>query len=283
MYEIITVLLSFYPENLDKSLGILIKLNSCFEGRKLIIVVNNNGPLKELRKTEDIVQIEGDNRFWEFSGWDKAIEYISQRNIITDDSKIVFANDTIGAHRFFTLLDIIAYYKAIKVMPKNMPCMIGELNTFNENFSIDSIQADSWISTYLFAVNTKFLQNIRRTVSVENFGIELIRSEKNINGIFNLIGVEVSKNLLYHINNWLFPKKKYYGWYGAEKIRLGDDILLYGKLRSILNEKKLSAICVNSDGILIDVYSGKIISLYLKYKEIIYRNIYSRLIKFKFK
>lgn len=257
------VMLSYYPHYLDAALTEFIAILSSISHNYKVIVVNNNPDGNSLKLVDDhVVVIDGDNSSWEFSGWHVGLKYIKQTEHFSNANCIIFANDTLNKHRIFSFVDRKLFVNSIKSMPKTRPAICGELNAIGanpESFSIYMAKANGWISSYLYALNRPMLLRLDQFDMKSEFDRALLKY--NQHG-FQFDSLLVSQNLSDYIRDWLFPDVARHGWYGSSRIAAGNVELLKNKLRAILNEKFLSANCVASGGVLVDVYAGRAAKLY---------------------
>jgi hypothetical protein len=216
-----------------------------------IIIVNNNDD--NINQGE----ISGDNTNWEFSGWDKGISLLK----IEDNDVIVFANDTFLTHRSWGKFDQLRFKKSInKLIVGNNQGICGEVHKFSGFYKVFGYRSDRWVCTYLFALTGGIVNKINK------ISLSEIALSKAIIGIENhniLWGDEVSLNLQYRIQRWLYPPVGILGW---RKANDATDNIKLRKAKTILNEKWLSAYCYSNNLIVIDAGPNNIIKIYRKTK-----------------
>lgn len=248
MPKLIVILVVYYPEYFSKA---VLELKRMFRNKNMeIIIVDNKGfSLNQ----EHLVT--GSNLFGEFSGWDEGYSYACS-NIAIDynNDMFIFANDTFCNHRYFTFIDRLLYKKALNKLKCEPSFIFGELNTIKENFSINNMSMDNWLSSYFFCIHSKNVDKI----------LPFCRSKFiNSNEILCDVSSELvevsffSNNLNRHLSNWLFPKGNS-GWYGAAK----HPEKLQFKLIAIVNEKLLSYQIINNKLKLKNVYEGRLFRIY---------------------
>lgn len=252
-----------YYEKALYELNELAKKTSGSSNYKLLVVNNNNqldlSKFDYLRSKIDF--IEGDNTGFEFSGWDVATAYLRTNYNITN-SYIAYANDTFCHHRKWGFYQKYKFSHAFKYfIQSNISGLCGEKNIFSNKVNLNNVELDGWISTYLFMISTDFL--INNNVKFDNatnkescFFSVITENEIKFNSNFD-------EELAKHLNSWLFPSNEKNGWYKANDSSL---IEKRNKLKSILNEKLLSANIKNKCGEIIDINSFLIPSMlrYLK-------------------
>jgi len=82
---------SKYPDSFAYIVGQLNKL-SC---KKKYFIINNKRIKKKNEIFDNVYILPGDNSNWEFSGWQKGLDYI-RKNI--DCDLILFTNDSLNSH-----------------------------------------------------------------------------------------------------------------------------------------------------------------------------------------
>ena len=217
-------------------------LNHLNQKNKLIVVSNN--PLISQSNSNYVL---GDDLSSEFSGYDVGLKQIE--NLTTEDY-IIFANDTFCHHRawgkFEKKIFINKFQTAIKTQKKSI---VGELNTFGKNFSIMGLQANEWISTYLFGMTSHFIEDLNQRLCIDPVSlIELVSIDAYEN--FQWSG-KLSNNLKTQLSSWLASNNKL-GWYDKD----ANMQRRCNKAKSILNEFYLSAIAKKYGYELIDVYQN---------------------------
>lgn len=236
--------------------------NDCYK----VIIINNNKNLKldSFRKKNINFQfIDGDNEGFEFSGWDKATEYIKKNYLIENDF-IVYANDTFCHHRkwnYLTKSKFISEFR--KFIDDSRKGICGEVNTFNQYFLLKNQKIDSWISSYLFILSSNIISE--KEFKFDNSSEFFSDWVSNINSEGVFFNTDFSVKLGIHINNWLFPKSGK-GWYKAERATLQEK---RNKLYSILNEKALTANIVKFGGGVYDVNDFLKINFFKKLKKVL--------------
>lgn len=199
--------------------------------------------------------LQSDNSQWEFSAWDLARQQIEREFGLRESDIIIFLNDTVRFHRIFTRLDVFLLLYKLKILRGlhgSTAALLGEKLSPGKQFSLRGQAFTQWISTYCFAVNGKFLQQAQR------LHFSAMEFEELIAGV-DEAGIQflpaVNPVLAQHINGWLFPKADQHGWYKAKAggAKIPAEIM-QKKAMAILNEKRLSCICQNADGVLIGLY-----------------------------
>lgn len=264
---IYAVLVCYYDKYKKNSIVEFYKILSGIGHSFRVIIVNNNPNLEKYNTSYDVIEISGSNTGWEFSAWDEGVKYIKDNyGPLSKDDFFVFANDTFNHHRYFSFVDRSLFKNQIKAnLHNHHPVMLGEVNSFDKEFSLGSQKGSCWISTYLFFTNSKFVDKIKPFDMGLDYFLSMCKEVTDERIIFSH---EVSENISTHLNGWLYPVSTKKGWYGGKKSNVE---LLSNKLKAILNEKNLSLRCVYYKGEIIDVYSHLIPSLYLRIRDLLYR------------
>lgn len=245
LYGIMLAYYEDYHESAIREFNILLK--KIDSNSKLIIVSNN----KDLNSK----YILGDNKNWEFSGWDKALEEISS---IKDTDSVIFANDTFmynnpyGKLKAF-FIEKVFKYTYLKNHSKPKIILAGSTSGLESKYSICNLQADYWVSTYLFLVSGKLINKLGKRISIDQDTLDKLVVLENKKFIFD---DSISLNMQEHLQDWLYPELgSKSSWYKAHDV---SDEVKIKKVKTILNEKYLSAFCCSHDGEIIDINPKKL-------------------------
>ncbi len=242
MRKVYAIYLAYYPDVRGRGMSQFFKQVKFITGSNPVECIVNNSGIDYPKNT-----IPGDNRAWEFSGFQKGIDYLGKKMEFVEGDIFVIANDTYSSHRNFSMLDLLCYKMAVnRIRLEPTPFIIGEKCLLDKPSKVSGLDIDSWVSTYFFVANGRFIKNMGGFVKFgDSDGIEV--SDRGVE-----FGGAVDDDLCRHINRWLFPEGEK-GWYRAKN---SDSALLKKKAISILNEKYLSAKCIAVGGQLYDVYSS---------------------------
>lgn len=261
------ILLAYYKSYFPSALALYQKFRNSIDGLQLVVVDNSEDQFI----SEDypfLTVVKGDNSVLEFSGWQSAIERIFVGEDVSDEDLFIFANDTISKHRYFTFIDRMLFVGTLKKADKGeIRHVIGEVNLSKKALGIDGCSFNKWISTYLFAVPGLFLKEINKDLT---FGVT---SKKYISEVTqeNIEYTDfVSSALSSHINDWLFPKKGSRGWYNSSRSPAHKKAM---KSLSILCEKKLSAVALERNFKIYDIYEAKLARKYRRKSNRLFRRI----------
>lgn len=252
------IYVSYYQNYTNESLEEFKLLLSLVDKNYKLIIVNNGNCLIESDKHIEVV--EGENKNWEFSGWDKGLRWINE---INENDYIIFANDTFCQHRIWSLVERTLFSRAFrKQIQKKFTGITGDINTFGESFSIMKKSTANWISTYLFGMNGKMLKLLGEKLSINDDDLDRL-IKINSEGAFHW-GAAISKNLSTYIEKWMDPSNVN-SWYKANC----PGEIKEKKIKAIINEKYISAQS-RAQGAELIHYHEKWINLPLR----LYRRIY---------
>ncbi len=258
--KIYAIFLSYYEKYQATGIEKFTQLLNTLDYPSSLIVVSNGAEFK----LNNINSIPGNNTNWEFSGWDKGLEKISNFN---DDDIFIFCNDTFCFHREWGAREQNRFSKAfLKLLDSNAQGICGEVNSVNQNFQIFGHNTDHWVSTYLFALTGGILRknNYRLSIPEKTLEMALVTADEHR----VTWGCGVSPNLTMHIQNWLYPAKIDSGWYNAQA---AAPALKLRKAKTILNEKYLSALCKSTGGIFISANPHFMLRAYMHLKKLLNR------------
>jgi hypothetical protein len=246
--------LSYYDDYFESALDeFLLILISNSGGYNCIVVDNGNlsHTQHQLAESKGCTVIIGDNRLGEFSGWQKALDYIklNYESSLDNSDNFFFANDTFNQHRkwsFKNRLGAIAGLMESKKTP-SVPTLVGHVERTDKLYSISKLPCNAWVSTFLFIANFSFINKLQWQISLSDPELKDYYSAVSETGVD--WGLSVSEPLKAHLNQWLFPdNSKVHSWYGAS---IKTAVQKKFKLAAILNEKYLSAKCINKNGRLV--------------------------------
>lgn len=228
------VLLSYYEHYWKDAICELGALASDLDCEYRLVVVNNGSFV--IQESLGYTVVQGDNRNGEFTGWDCGLKSFDG---LCEGDYFIFANDTFNHHRRWTVQSRAEFVRGFRLMRRNERVgMCGQVHRAKMRFSIDDLRLTVWVSTYLFGVSGKILKanGYRLSLSEE----QLLRLVHNVTEDRVVWGDGVSGGLRTHIDQWLFPVVARRGWYRAGVASPSEKCK---KVRAILNEKFISALC----------------------------------------
>lgn len=239
-------------------------------GLKIIIVENN--PQSALLNNNHIYNdpelhiIPGDNTFREFSGWTSGLCYLRDVLKITE-SNIIFSNDTMLRHRAFDESMKKAFYTGFRdIFSMETPAMIGDIDFLQSEPPSLTFQATKYLSTYLFALNSKAVQKIDTLLSPLNINDYFDRQDNEVS-VFNS-DINLNSSYVESIEFWLYKKSKQKKWYGHSQLTLLNFNSMRSKAMSIVIEHHLSDALVKKGIIMVD------------FKKYLHRNFVQKLVFF---
>jgi hypothetical protein len=232
------VYLCYYPEKAERGLRELRRLLENLGHAYTLTVVNNSNA------TLHGAAIRGDNTNWEFTGWDRGIAAVGQWR---KDDCFVFANDTFNAHRPWNFLHRWCFEREIKrFIEAKASGLCGhwdEPGLAANDFSIMGIPLRGWISTYLFAMSGDLLARLGGHLSLPEEVLDAmvagIDDGRIVWGDTTLTG----DGLRAHLQEWMFGHT--WSW---QKSGASDERTKLRKIKTILNEKHISAVCIAQGG-----------------------------------
>lgn len=125
------------------------------------------------------------------------------------------------------------------INPKSV--MVGHRLFFGDDYSILGNTSNKWISTYLFFMTGKLINVFEKNICLnEDTLSNLVTIDSG-----ELLWGDISTSLSNHIEEWMFPNDETKGWYGNNN---NDSAMKLRKIKTILNEKFLSAKCNSVNG-----------------------------------
>jgi len=212
-----------YTDSIPYAFGNLNKINA----EKTYVIVDNKNCKKNTEIFENVHLIAGDNTNWEFSGWQKGLNYV-KNNIQCD--VILFLNDSLRSYWRPPLEEKDLEDMMLFCLNKNSLC--GKIDSIDQSIDLSFLgyKVNSWICSNAFFGSV----DIFNKINIDNsplFNIDhiVIDIEKFISC------QELSLDLRKHIYLWL---SKY--WHS--KFNPKENIELFkNKTKAILNEKLLTA------------------------------------------
>lgn len=237
------ILLLFYERYSESAIGEFKQLLTSVDPSCELIIVSNNPDLR----VEGVNLVYGENFNSEFSGFDAGIKKINE---ISPDDFVIFANDTFCHHRRWGNFEKKIFKNAFQVsLKESFQGIVGEVDTFRENFCIMGCISSKWVSTYLFGMSCSLILNLKQQLFLRELtGPNLIYPGEEGSIVW---GDGVSQNLRIQLTNWVADTNRH-GWY-KKGVSNGVKII---KLQAILNEMYLSAFALNRGYVLRDVYSN---------------------------
>lgn len=254
--------LIYNPINLPLSLNRLSRFLKKLDPNYRITIINNGGIVK-IDELQNIKVVDGDNSYWEFSGWAVGKEYLENNNLISESDNFCIVNDTFDKNHYFSRLTSCLYAHRWKKIKKNVGGVLGELHHRDKKFLINNIEFSSWISSYFFLLDYNTFNEM------DFLSEEICRAVLDVDS--NAIEFDsaiVGEELAAHINAWLRPSSS--GWYLA---RVSTNGIIKKKAIAILHEKLLSAKLQSKGTAINNVYAGILGRLINKFDRVVFNLI----------
>lgn len=237
---------------------------------KIIIVENNpNGILlknNHFSHDSELHIIHGDNTFREFSGWSSGLRYLRDVLKITQ-SNVIFSNDTMLKHRAFDKSLKKAFYVGFgDIFSMKIAAMIGDVDLLQSEPPAFTFEATKYLSTYLFALNSRAVEKIDTLVNPLNINDYFDRQENEVSVFYS--DLRLNSSYVESIEFWLYKKSKRKKWYGHAELSLLNFNSMRSKAMSIVIEHHLSDALIKKDIVMVDV------------KNYLHRNFIQRLMYF---
>jgi len=211
-----------YPHSLPYIVGQLNKTNLHTE----YVIVDNLRKEKEEEVFGVFHIIAGNNKNWEFSGWQKGLDYV-KKNISHD--VILFVNDSLKSYGK-TLLDDDKL-KDMFYLSKKHNLLIGRIDRslISSELFFNERDLSSWICSNCFIGSSEIFQ-LLNVDNTDLFNVNEITQDLKL----FMSSKEISSGLKRHIYLWL--SKYWHSAFNAES----DGILFKNKAKAIINEMLLT-------------------------------------------
>jgi hypothetical protein len=178
--------------------------------------------------------VHGSNTEHEFSGWQEGLDTLLAH---ADDAlHVVFMNDTVASHRFFSRGRMRALRRSLAAMKPGSARLVGFTHPANGVFSVDGKAFQRWVSTYCFALSPRALQALGRRIF-----------EPGAADHYILGGVVEERFLSERLSHALHMYFRWYlfrgGWYGSAPLDAASAPRLVSKARCMLLEHLLTVRC----------------------------------------
>ena len=219
------------------SLAGVLKLAKHFRGLDLTCVsIDNLHGDKEAKLIRDrCFDIGGDNRFWEFSGWHKGVQFLRKQRI--DPDWVLFVNDAFlnGASEGY---DLSFYTSRLNSLLVSRLSPLGELAVgvtyrWPEYHEFLGHDVSSWIRSNLFLLSYAVVVKLKLAFLSEA-QIDAILPAASRGELF-LGGAQLNPEFKAFLEKWMTER-----WYGAAKPCPENWARMRAKIVSILNERMLT-------------------------------------------
>jgi len=214
-------------------------LNRLFPGAKFqITIIDNSGEAAPCDLPNTAV-IAGDNSTREFSGWQKGIDFLSDK-AIDDNTIFCLCNDTFARHYGTKFLDWFDQKEVQEALNRGLA--VGHVDHTREEFELFGWKTRKWIRTNIFFLRYAELKKILPIV----FPID----EKEIfadegDSLFKENRL-LSPNLRAYLDHWLVmgpevPGESKERWYMSARLSNENREIYVMKAKSLLIEFSISA------------------------------------------
>ncbi len=219
-----------YPGAFDLLKEYLSKLN---QERLTYILINNKDEGNGSRNLDgNTIYLQGDNNNWEFSGWQKGIEFVRSRGIPFD--VVLFADDAFEAAEPSYLRNHNLEWLILKC--HLVKAVFGLIGTLWEGVQIYGKSSRAWLGTSAFFVPKEVVDKLSNVVSVDENSINtyLPKEFPKTGEIFNP-DAPINRAYRDHITAWLTES-----WHSRFVLDESTWCFFRAKTKAILNESLLS-------------------------------------------
>lgn len=222
-----------YPESFEKACIYIEKIRCS----KIYIIIDNAHENKDTKKINyNTYIIGGDNSAWEFSGWDKGLEFANKNDI--DYDIVLFVNDAFFAYGW-SILENAATYKLANIT-KNHEAFMGQLDTKGYPMKIYGKNVSSWICSNAFFMHKKILNLLDKITSVVENDLNYFLY-KSFNESYFLPNAPLDENYKNMARNWLTKEwhskiivsEKNWGFFRKKVQAMLNESLLTSRIRSL--------------------------------------------------
>jgi hypothetical protein len=201
--------------------------------RVFFVLVNNRDEGNGSRNLDDgTVYLQGDNTDWEFSGWQKGVEFMRTTN--TEHDVVLFVDDAFEACEPSYLLNHNLHWLVLKCY--TIKVVFGAITTLWDKTMLNTRSARIWIKTNCFFMPGSVLGRLGTLVSVDETLLDNYVTKQFVadNGPFKH---DAPMNGAYrkHIVIWLTER-----WHSKFALSESTWPFFRAKVKAILNEALLS-------------------------------------------
>lgn len=217
-----------YPNSFERLQEYLKKLNC---NKTIFIIDNKIEESYEEQISENIIKINGNNKAWEFSGWDEGLKYLRENKIYDNYDAFLFVNDSFEAPGAGKIENIINDGCLHECIINNKPIM-SLVTTPHYHFELNSKDVSQWYRSNCFMFSKKVVDYLK---NIQSYDINFLnRCIPDKPGKYFYSDAPLNINLKNMIPAWLS------GWWHSA-FKLEDDWNLYRmKTLAFMNELMLS-------------------------------------------
>lgn len=239
----------FDPERLAKTLSSLRSLRARLDDPRLVYVANSPAAEQALSIAREPAEEQADllvhdNTGWEFGAYQAGLD----RALRLDPAWILFANDTFSIHQDFPkdYEDSLLSELGRRV---EHPIAVGQIVSLRQSFVIAGQRTHRWITSNIFALNRAAVAAIGGRV----YDAALEAAIRETSDRARFFADEVHPVLSAHMAAWLFESGDAPHWYRSQQLDDDNVAAMAGKARSILQEKRLTALLEGASAELVDI------------------------------
>jgi hypothetical protein len=179
--------------------------------------------------------IGGDNTSWEFSGWQRGLDFAIARGIAFDHA--VFVNDAFlngeRGQEPFGLVEIRALLNP-HTLAQLQTGLLGRIDFNRFPVVIDGLDAGHWVRSCAFAMDRSTAEGIR-LAAVDRADADRFLPREFSNALL-LPDAPVNREFAEFLTRWISMR-----WRRAQQVDASNWPFIRGKLTAILNERLLTA------------------------------------------
>lgn len=216
------------------SYNVLMSILSNLHGMKVTIVkIDNFNEEKPHHRIDDCTyDISGDNSSWEFSGWDKGMDFFKSNIYANNVDTVLYVNDAFLNDSAHDELYYMMRYNTLTLY-KLKNAVIGKVDCANEKMILNNSSVNRWVRSNFIAVPYSIASVIKLSHFSENNVSDIICDDFS-KKIFKE-NSPMNDNLKCFLKYWILE-----GWPQAKDFNQENWPLIRGKIIAILNERLLS-------------------------------------------
>jgi hypothetical protein len=201
----------------------------------------------------EVSKIGGDNSSWEFSGWQKGLDFLNAQKIEYD--LVLLCNNAFLMNDGSSLLE--RYAARAAYLSYFLQSVVGRADSYGKEFQIESHKMKSWVCTNSFFIPRRFIQKIKSVITFNSHDMERFLPVEYNSGEIFLKEAAISQWYMDKaLIEWLTKN-----WHGSFSLSNNTWDIFSRKVHSILNEVVLTARLRESGARVLDYRWPNIIGL----------------------
>lgn len=266
MINLVVLYLQYDTNKYKDSFVKLQEYLSVLDCNKQIVVIDNKFESDYFRWNKGIVEINGDNSGWEFSGWDKGLSYLKETNIQYD--AILFVNDSFLNPGAGGSPDLIINNEQLNSCIENNAFISNTVSQAHVKLELNGIDVSTWSRSHCFILSKPMIDYLGHIQSYDiNFLNKCIKEEKHHR--YFKTDAPLNESLKTLIINWLsgywhsaFVIEENWELFRMKTLAFFNEITLSARIKEMQNN--INYKIDNSDLIMFDVFDT---CLFRKVKE----------------